>query len=62
VLSIGAIFLFVFGTALIVMVPIFVWLIRDLRRIGRAQVVSGSKEEDSPAGSLNRDTQDPTLD
>jgi hypothetical protein len=63
-LSIGAVSLFVFfgATTIVVVIPILVWLFRDLRRIGPVQPASGSKEEDSPTGSRrDQETKDRSL-
>jgi hypothetical protein len=59
----GAVSLFVLlgATTIVVVIPILVWLFRDLRRIGPVQPASGSKEEDPPTGRRDRETRDRSL-
>jgi hypothetical protein len=62
-LSIAEVSLLVlFGTLIVIVIPIIVWLFRDLRRIGPAQPASKAKEEDAATNPLDHSRRDHILD
>jgi hypothetical protein len=62
-LSIAEVSLLVlFGTLIVIVIPIIVWLFRDLRRIDPAQPASKAKEEVAATDPLDHRRRDRILD